>query len=101
MKNDATENVHSLTIPIHLGGHIDVSDNFGLRPFFGPRVDIPVSSKIEYRGKSQSADVDPGVTLEFGLDFQFNRWGIRTKYGLGVGENKNLNYLSIGVTAGI
>ena len=102
MVNDASTTVHNLTLPIHIGGYIDVSDKFALRPFFGPRVDIPVASKVEYKGKSQSADVDPGVTLEFGLDFQFNdTWGLRAKYGLGVGGYKNQNYASLGFTVGI
>lgn len=101
MINNATEDVHNITMPIHLGAYIDVTEKFGLRPFFGPRVDFPVSSRLKYGGNSVSAGVKTGVTLEFGLDFQFNNWGIRAKYGLGVGEYKNLNYASIGFTAGI
>lgn len=101
MVNDASMTVHNLTIPVHFGGHIDLLENVGLRPFFGPRIDIPVANKMEYRGYSESADIKTGVTLDFGLDFLFNKWAIRTKYGLGVGENKNLNYVSLGITVGI
>lgn len=100
MVNDVSTTVHNLTLPIHVGGHIDLSDNVGLRPFFGPRIDIPVASRVEYRGYSESANVTTGVTLEFGLDVQFSNWAIRTKYGLGVGENKDLNYVSLGAIVG-
>lgn len=99
--NDATENVHNITLPIHLGAHIDVSEKVGLRPFFGPRVDFPVSSRLKYRGDSVSSGRKTGVTLEFGIDFLYKDWGIRAKYGLGVGDYKNQNYVSIGVAAGI
>lgn len=99
--NRITTNVHNITLPIHLGGYLDVTEKFGLRPFFGPRVDFPVSSKISGGGYSGSADTKIGVTLEFGLDFQFSSWGIRAKYGLGVGDYKNTNYVSLGVTYGI
>lgn len=80
-------NVHNITLPIHLGGYIDASENFALCPFFGPRIDFPVSDDL---------DVGVGVTLEFGLDFKINTGAIRAMYGLGVGDYKNLNYLSIG-----
>lgn len=99
--NKFTTTVHNITLPIHIGGYLDVTEKFGLRPFFGPRVDFPVSSRIKYGSLSDSADVKIGVTLEFGLDFNFNNWGIRTKYGLGVGDYKNMNYVSIGFTTGI
>lgn len=100
MINDASINVHNITLPIHFGAAFDVTDRFGLRPFFGPRVDFPVASRIEQGSYSESADAEIGVTLEFGLDFQFDNWGLRTRYGLGVGEYKNLNYLSIGAYVG-
>ena len=96
---NASLTIHNITIPIHMGGHIDVKDIFGLRPFFGPRIDIPISSRWKWDHNSEDAGMKTGVTLEFGLDFQFDRWGIRTKYGLGVGYNKDYNYISIGVTA--
>lgn len=100
MIDKSTITVHNITLPIHLGATIDVTDKFALRPFWGPRVDFPVKSKIENGSFSESAGVDIGVSLEFGLDLKFNNWGIRTRYGLGVGEYKNINYLSIGVIAG-
>lgn len=92
--------VHNITMPIHLGACLDVTEKFSLRPFFGPRVDFPVATRIRYGGSSYSSDTKIGATLEFGIDFSFNDWGIRTKYGLGVGDYKNINYVSIGMTTG-
>ena len=99
--NKITTTVHNITLPIHVGGYLDVTEKFGLRPFFGPRVDFPVSSRIKYSNFSDSADIKVGVTLEFGLDFQFTDWGIRAKYGLGVGDYKNMNYVSVGIIYGL
>ena len=96
-----TTTVHNITLPIHVGGHLNITEKFGIRPFFGPRIDFPVSSKIEYGGNSTNANVKTGVSLEFGLDFQFKNWGIRAKYGMGVGDYKNMNYVSIGGVVGI
>ena len=93
--------VHNITMPIHLGCYIDVTEKLGLRPFFGPRVDFPVATRMRYGGYSYSADTNIGVTLEFGLDLHFVDWGIRAKYGLGVGDYKNMNYVSIGITYGL
>ena len=106
--SDVAQKVHNISFPVHLGGHIDVTDNFGFRPFFGPRVDIPFTArdkngnrggKTRASGGPQGPGFDPGVgvTLEFGLDFQFGDWGIRTKYGMGVGKYKDSNYATIGV----
>lgn len=99
--NRITTTVHNITLPIHLGAYLDVTEKFGLRPIFGPRVDFPVSSRIKNGNNSASAGVKTGVTLEFALDFQFPDWGIRAKYGLGVGEYKNMNYVSIGLIYGL
>ena len=96
-----TTTVHNLTMPIHLGACLDVTEKFNLRPFFGPRVDFPVATRISYGGDSYSGDTSIGVTLEFGLDFNFSDFGVRAKYGLGVGDYKNVNYVSIGMTMGI
>lgn len=93
--------VHNITMPIHLGACLDVTEKFSLRPFFGPRVDFPVATRVRYGGYSDSADTNIGVTLEFGLDLHFVDWGIRAEYGLGVGDYKNMNYVSIGITYGI
>ena len=99
--NRINTTVHNITMPIHLGCYIDVTEKLGLRPFFGPRVDFPVATRMRYGGHSYSDDTNIGVTMEFGLDFHFVDWGIRAKYGLGVGDYKNMNYVSIGITYGI
>ena len=96
---------HCITIPIHVGGLIPVTEKAGFAIFFGPRIDIPVSAKIEQGNNSQKADHSVGITLDFGIDLKYSDWGsIRIQYNLGLGGDKsvskNINAVSIGLNYG-
>lgn len=96
---------HCITIPIHVGGLIPVTEKAGVAILFGPRIDIPVSTKIEQGNNSQKADGSVGITLDFGIDLKYSDWGsIRIQYNLGLGGDKsvskNINAVSIGLNYG-
>lgn len=98
-------NSHCITIPIHVGGLIPITEKAGIAALFGPRLDIPVSTKVEEGTNSQNVEgTSVGITLDFGIDLKFTDWAIRVQYLLGLGGDKsvskNINGVSVGVNYG-
>lgn len=97
---------HCITIPVHIGGMLPITKKNGVKAFFGPRLDIPVKSKIESGSNSEKVkNSDVGICLDFGLDFIIDEtWAIRAMYCLGLGSDKSIskdkNAVSIGVSFG-
>lgn len=99
--HESSTKIVNITLPIHVGVRIPVSETFSIRPYLGPRLDVPLSNKINGNNWSESVDTKAAVTAEFGLDFHFNRFGIRVDYGLGLGSLSDIHHVSLGVVYGI
>lgn len=96
---------HCISIPIHAGALLPLSEKFGIAPFIGPRIDIPVKTKSKIGGQSQKEkNGDVGVTLDLGADIKFSDWTIRAQYCIGLGGDesisKNLNAFVVGLSFG-
>lgn len=95
-----TTNEHDITLPIHVGGFIPISDKFGIGLLVGPRIDFPVAYKSELNNKKvDSGKPDVHTALELGCDFRLSDWGIRFIYGIGLGADKS-NYIGLGLSTG-
>ena len=102
---DSKASLHCISIPIHIGGLLPITEKFGIAPFLGPHLDIPVKKKIEIDGQSQKGEKgNVGITLDFGLDIKFSDWAIHGQYCLGLGSaisvSNNINAACIGVSYG-
>lgn len=96
---------HCISIPIHAGALLPLSEKFGIAPFIGPRIDIPVKTKSKIGGQSQKEkNGDVGITLDLGADIKFSDWTIRAQYCIGLGGDesisKNLNAFVVGLSFG-
>lgn len=86
--NNTTNSIWDITIPLHLGYHCSPN----LQVFAGPRIDIPVSSKIEYKNEKEKYNIPTTVVIEGGLVYK----KFQLKFSYSPAEKNKYTMISVG-----
>ena len=88
---------HFITVPLHVGVTLSASDNNPIDLFAGARIDIPLSSKTEYRTDKIKNELQTQAVIDVGLNFN---WGsttaLRLQFSYAPSEKNKYTLISIG-----